>query len=65
MRKYLNILFGIVATAIIIYTFISEGNKYDIFGIEMSVWIYRMIWVLIAVSSFYRAFSVDKNVTQK
>lgn len=65
MRKYLNILFGVIATGIIIYTFVAQGARYDIFGIEMSVWIYRMIWVLIAVSSFYRAFSVGKNATPK
>ncbi len=64
MRKYLKILFGVIATGIIVYTFVAEGNQYDIFGIEMSVWIYRMIWVLIAVSSFYRAFSVAKDASE-
>ncbi len=61
MRKYINYIFAIIATAIVVYTFVGEDRQFDIFGIEMNVWIYRMIWVLIAVSSFYRAYNMKNE----
>ncbi|MDT0539068.1 MULTISPECIES: hypothetical protein [Croceitalea] len=47
MRKTLFIIGLIIALITIIYSFFGMGDTGDFFGIELNIWIYRLIWLVL------------------
>ncbi len=52
MKKYINLIFGIIGILIIVRTFLNGMEIKEVFGFKMNIWIYRLIWGFIAISSF-------------
>ena len=52
MKKYLNLIFGIIGLIIIYNTFRSDLVTKEFFGYQLNIWIYRGIWAFILISSF-------------
>ena len=61
MKKYLNLVFGIIGLFIITKTFINNELTKEFFGYEMNIWFYRAIWGFIAISSFADFYYKSKN----
>ncbi|WP_343486199.1 hypothetical protein [Allomuricauda sp. d1] len=51
--KYLNLVVGILALINVVYTFFSESETSTFFGMEISIWLYRLIWLILAALCFY------------
>jgi len=53
MSKTITLIVGILAVANVIYSFFGNSESDQIFGFEMNIWIYRLIWSLLALGIFY------------
>ncbi|CAI8228571.1 MAG: Uncharacterised protein [Formosa sp. Hel1_33_131] len=53
MSKTINLILGIIAVATVIYSFYGNLEPTSLFGFEINIWIYRLIWSLLAVGVFY------------
>ncbi len=45
MRKALSIIGMLIALVIIISSFFKMGETGQLFGYEINIWIYRLIWL--------------------
>lgn len=45
MRKILLIVGMLIALLTLIYSFISNATTGQFFGLEMNIWIYRLVWL--------------------
>lgn len=52
MKKYISLVIGILAIINIVSGFVNHQGSGSIFGIEMNIWVYRGVWMLIAAISF-------------
>ena len=48
MRKTILIIGMAVALLNVIYSFFGTGDTGKIFGFEMNIWIYRLIWLALS-----------------
>ena len=55
MRKYLYLILGIVSVLNVVYSFFSEATQGDFFGIEVNIWVYRLIWFLL-IGYFFKTY---------
>lgn len=53
MKNIWSIIIGILAIINIIYSFWNATTIESIFGIEMNIWVYRLIWSVITIASLY------------
>ena len=53
MNKTVTLIIGILAVVNVIYSFFGNSDSEQIFGIEMNIWIYRLIWSVLAIGVFY------------
>ena len=53
MNKTVTLIVGLIAVAYVIYSFFGNSESQQIFGFEMNIWIYRLIWSLLALGIFY------------
>lgn len=51
-----NLIVGIFAVLTIIYSFFSTESTTNIFMFEVNIWIYRLVWAIIAAGCFYDHF---------
>ena len=51
--KYVNIIVAIIAVGNVIYSFIEPKESPSIFTLEVNIWVYRLFWILIAVSCIF------------
>jgi UDP-N-acetylmuramyl pentapeptide phosphotransferase/UDP-N-acetylglucosamine-1-phosphate transferase len=65
--KILNIIAGIIALSYILDSFLYPDSQYDIFSIELNVWLFRIFWliVLLGVSNDYYKISKRKKQVQE
>ncbi len=63
MSRILILVVGLVAATNVIESFIRNVETEHMFGIEMNIWIYRIIWSLIAIWIFYD-YSKKKEVNK-
>jgi len=56
MWKYINLLLGVLFIYRIVQSFIHDVDKEYIFGIEMNVWLYRIIYSIIAGMVLYSSY---------
>lgn len=60
MSKTISLIVGFLAIGTVVYSFLGSSDTGRIFGIEMNIWIYRLIWSAFAVYMFYD-FSIKKK----
>lgn len=65
MKKYWNLVFGVLGIIIISNTFLKDLSVKEVFGFEINIWVYRAIWILITISSLYDFFVKQKVSNQK
>ena len=53
MNKIISLIIGIMAILNIIDSFWSNPSTETMFSIEMNIWIYRLIWSIIAIILLY------------
>ena len=53
MNKTVSLIIGIYAISNIVYSFWNNSTTENMFGIEMNIWIYRLIWSVIATILLY------------
>jgi len=53
MNKNLTIIGVILCLSNVVYSFFGNSESDQVFGIEMNIWIYRLIWSLLALGIFY------------
>jgi len=63
MRQALNIVFGLFALGLLLYSFVEpgEGTK-RIFGFTVNIWLYRLFWGLITASILSSAYRDRKKI---
>ncbi|HBK72351.1 MAG TPA: hypothetical protein DDZ39_11975 [Flavobacteriaceae bacterium] len=59
MNKIIPLIIGLIAIVNVLYSFKGSGTQ-AIFGIEMNVWIYRLIWSVLAVLFLYDYYKKSK-----
>ena len=63
MSKTITLIVGILAVVNVIYSFFGNSESDQMFGFEMNIWIYRIIWSLLAVGIFYD-YSKKKKISK-
>ncbi len=61
MNKIISLIIGIMATVNVIDSFWSDSTTETIFRIEMNIWIFRLIWSVIAIILFYDYYKKRKH----
>ena len=62
--KILNIIAGIIALSYIIESFLYPDSQYNIFSIELNIWLFRIFWLIILIgvsSALYKSFKKKKE----
>lgn len=62
MNKNLTIIGIILSLSNVVYSFFGNSKSDQVFGIEMNIWIYRLIWTVFAVGIFYEYYKKTKKV---
>jgi len=60
MKSIISLIIGIIAIINVVYSFWKVSSSQSIFGIEMNVWVYRLIWSAIAVLFLYDYYKKTK-----
>lgn len=55
-------MIGILAVINLIYGFLNNQESGSIFGIEMNIWAYRGVWMVIALISFTDFYKATKKI---
>ena len=59
-KNFWNLAIGIIAIINIGYTFIKPTATERFFGIEVDIWIYRLIWLVVAFFSINQYLKLKK-----
>jgi len=62
MKLAFNVLIGLVALGLFVYSFINPEGRSSIFGFAVNPWVYRAFWGVIAGLCFKDAY---KAIQQK
>ncbi|SOE23753.1 hypothetical protein SAMN06298216_4137 [Spirosomataceae bacterium TFI 002] len=57
----LNLIIGILGIGTLIYSFYGMGETTTLFTFEINIWVYRLIWAVVTVGSFYEHFKKAKQ----
>ena len=47
-----NLVWTVIGTVIIVMTFFNNSDSKIVFGIEIDIWMYRVLWSVITAASF-------------
>ena len=61
MKKYISLIVVVLAGINLVSGFINNQESASIFHVEMNIWLYRGIWVLIGVISFLDFYKATKK----
>jgi len=53
MKRMTSLLLAFVALLVLVFSFISNQEEAQFFGLEVNVWFYRLIWSAVGVASFW------------
>jgi len=65
--KIVNIIAGIIALISIIESFINPVSKHDILSIELNIWPFRIVWLMILIgvsNSLYKSLKKEKQLKE-
>ena len=65
MRKNLYLILTILSTMNVVYTFLSDAEVGDFFGLQVDIWVYRFVWILLTVLFFKTYFNLRKASIEK
>lgn len=60
MNRTLLLIIGILASMNVVYSFFGNLTSEKMFGFEINIWIYRLIWTVISVIIFNDYFKRKK-----
>lgn len=63
--RNLNVFVWIFALTIIIYSFIQNPTTESILGFEVNIWIYRLVWGIIAALSILEQYKMIRTNRSK
>ena len=49
MNKYVNLILSVIIIADVVMSFVNDKAVESVFGIEMNVWVYRFLWITLAL----------------
>lgn len=52
MKKYLSLVLAIIIALDVWMSFVRNNAVENVFGIELNVWVYRVLWSLLAILLF-------------
>lgn len=55
-RNNIDLIFPAIGIFIIARSFMNDATTTDFFGTEISIWLYRGIWLVMILVGFYRYF---------
>lgn len=61
MNKSLTIIGIFLCLSNVVYSFFENSETGQVFGMEMNIWIYRIIWTVFAAGIFYEYFKKHKS----
>ena len=53
MSKTITLIIGVLAIANVIYSFFGNSETVNMFGFDLNIWGYRLLWTLLAIGIFY------------
>lgn len=63
-RNTIDLLFPVIGAILIAKTFIDGNPTTNLFGVEISVWLYRFIWLVMIGVGLYRYFNPNPRGNQ-
>ncbi len=61
MKKYISLIVAVLAGINLVSGFINNQESASIFGVEMNIWLYRGIWLVIGLVSFLDFYKSTKK----
>ena len=64
MNKYVSLVLAVIITADVVMSFVNDKAVENVFGIEVNVWVYRILWSMLAfllVKTFVQRFKNEKS----
>jgi hypothetical protein len=58
MKKYLNIIAGIIALVSLMETVFFTDQTFDLFTFEVNIWIARVFWLIVFLGISYDLYKV-------
>ena len=62
MSKYLSLMLAVIITLNVIYSFVVNAKTEAVFGFEINVWVYRIVWSILAILLYRLFFKTIKEV---
>lgn len=59
--KYFKLILGILCLVTFVRSFFYYQETSEFIGIEMNIWVFRLIWGILAVGFFYGYFKKKKS----
>ena len=60
-NNFWNLLWVLVGIVIIVSTFLNGDKTKTLFHVEINIWIYRGVWLLISIGSLITFFKRSKK----
>ena len=61
MNKNLTLIGIILCLSNVVYSFFGNSESEQVLGIEMNIWIYRLVWTVFSVGIFYEYYKKNKS----
>lgn len=61
-KSILHLIIAIIAMVNIIYSFMKVSDTEHFFGIEINIWVYRLIWLGLGALSLLNYLKLKKKV---
>ena len=62
-KKSMHLIAGVLASLVFI-GYMVESGPHEIFEFEISIWVIRFIWLIIAITNFKTYFDIKKTENQ-
>jgi hypothetical protein len=59
--KIINIIAALIALSALAETFFNPTKTFDIFSIELNIWLYRVIWLMVLIGTTYDLYKASKK----
>jgi len=59
--EVLNIVLLVLTLSSLIGSFINPDKNYDIFSVDVDIWVYRGFWLIIIIGISYELYKIFKK----